>query len=370
MLPGVGVFGTDSTVKCLVPILLSCGFKVNAIWGLTRDDAAKTALTLKIDFHTDKVDEVLLHKDVDLVFIHCPPQKQSPIAVKALGIGKHVICGTPGGPRQLEALHMVKAAQYYPSLMSVMCNGLRFLPCFVEMRKRILEGYIGEVTACEARVLCGTLLEDNYNWKCEELMGGGVLNIYGGIIIDLITFLTSQRATSVHAMLKTFTTQTENIDGIRRITSDDFCSLQMELEQGACVALTLNNYVPSQFTHDILICGTKGYLVVRNTNLFGQTHHSDGEERLFTDDDDTLNERLAEVTENFTLPIKLKVFLKLPCLSADSTKIIFIYLTKIQYILFCNSFNMNLYSVSGFRSYKFRPIRYSSNSFARFGKIS
>ena len=296
MLPGVGVFGTDATVKCLVPILLSCGFKVNAIWGLTERKAREAGNALKIEFHTDKVDEVLLHKDVDLVFIHCPPQKQSPIAVKALGIGKHVICGTPGGPKQLDALHMVKAAQYYPALMSVMCNGLRFLPCFVQMKQLILDGYIGTVTACEARVLCGTLLKDKYDWMCEELMGGGVLNVYGGIIIDLITFLTSQRATNVHAMLKTFTPQTEKIDGIRRITSDDFCSLQMELEDGACVALTLNNHVPSQFAHEILICGTKGRLVVKNTDLFGQKNDSAQEETLHMDQENILNESRTGVS--------------------------------------------------------------------------
>jgi len=134
MLPGIGVFGTGTAVKCLVPILKSCGFNVEALWGRTQDQAEDVARDLEISFCTNKVDEVLLHKGVDLVFIHCPPHLQSPIAVKALGIGKHVICGTPAGPSQLDALKMVNAAQYYPSLMSLMCNGLRFLPCFIKMR--------------------------------------------------------------------------------------------------------------------------------------------------------------------------------------------------------------------------------------------
>ena len=179
MLPGIGVFGTGTAVKCLVPILKSCGFKVEAIWGRTKEHAADVARDLEIAFSTHKVDEVLLHKDVDLVFLNCPPHLQSPIAAKALGIGKHVICGTPAGPNQVDALKMVNAAQYYPTLMSLMCNGLRFLPCFSKMRQLIDEGYIGDVTIIEARVHSGSFLKDKYDWMCDELMGGGVLNMQG-----------------------------------------------------------------------------------------------------------------------------------------------------------------------------------------------
>lgn len=34
-LPGIGVFGTDPTVKILVPFLQAKGFRVEALWGLT-----------------------------------------------------------------------------------------------------------------------------------------------------------------------------------------------------------------------------------------------------------------------------------------------------------------------------------------------
>lgn len=44
-----------------------------------------------------QVDDVLLRKDVDLVFIICQPDLHAQIAVKALGIGKHVLCDRPAG---------------------------------------------------------------------------------------------------------------------------------------------------------------------------------------------------------------------------------------------------------------------------------
>ena len=59
-----------------------------------------------------------LPKDVDLIVVACPPSQHSQIAVKALGIGKHVAVQSPGGLNQDEAMRMVQAAQYYPRLVN------------------------------------------------------------------------------------------------------------------------------------------------------------------------------------------------------------------------------------------------------------
>ena len=314
-LPGIGVFGTGTDVRCLVPILKSCGFKVEALWGRTKDVAEECGKDLDIDFRTNNVDEVLLHKDVDLVFIYCPPHLQSPIAVKALGIGKHVICGTPSGPSQVESLRMVHAAQYYPTLMSLMGNGLRFLPCFIKMKQLIEDGYVGDIKICEARVHCGSLLKNAYDWMCDELMGGGVLNVHGSVIIDLITFLTGQRAKRVHGMLKTYTKQTDKINGIRQITSDDFCSFQMELDQKASATVTLNNHVPGQYIHEILVCGSKGRLVSKGADLYGQKHDTLKEEVIHKDVSVILNQSKTAIPgacTNTDIPVPhMKGLLKL-----------------------------------------------------------
>ena len=45
---------------------------------------------------------MLLRKDVDLVFIICQPDLHAQIAVKALGIGKHVLCDRPAGLCQVK----------------------------------------------------------------------------------------------------------------------------------------------------------------------------------------------------------------------------------------------------------------------------
>lgn len=47
---------------------------------------------------------------------------------------------------------MMSAAQYYPKLLSIMGNVLRFLPAFVRMKELLEEGYVGELLVCEAQV--------------------------------------------------------------------------------------------------------------------------------------------------------------------------------------------------------------------------
>lgn len=283
MLPGIGIFGTGNVVKVIVPILKSKGFKVEALWGRTVLDASQAAQELGIPFYTTKIDDVLLRKDVDLVFIMCSPNLHAQISVKALGIGKHVLCDKPAGLCQSEALKMVRASQYYPTLISVVNHSLRFLPTFTHMKEYIEKGYIGNLTLIDVQVRMGSLIHDHYDWLCDDTMGGGTLTLVGSHVIDLITHLTHKRAVKVHAIVRTFTSTTDKICGIRHISAPDFCAFQMELEGGGLVTATLNNHLNGSFSQEILVCGTKGHLIAKGCDLFG---FSGSDETLYIDKED------------------------------------------------------------------------------------
>lgn len=218
----------------------------------------------------DVFSQVLLHKDVDLVIISCSPHIQGRIAAKALGIGKHVLCSYPSGPHCRDTLPMVSASRYYPRLMSLMVNGLRFLPSVIKMKRLVNEGFLGQLTICEAKVHFSHRLRHTFDWMCDEMMGGGVLNRYGSMMVDVISHITGQKAVQVQGMLKTYTKQTEHIKGIREITSDDFCSFQMELDGGACATVTVNGHLPGQFVQEIILVGTQGRLSLRGADLYWQ----------------------------------------------------------------------------------------------------
>lgn len=288
MLPGIGVFGTGNIIKISVPFLRERGFKIEAIWGRTLNAAEEVAKELDIPFYTNKIDDVLLRKDVDLIFIISSPNLHAQIAVKALGIGKHVLCDKPAGLCQSEALKMVRAAQYYPSLISIVNHSLRFLPAFSQMKKAIAEGFLGtesDITVCDVRVQMGSLLHDTYDWLCDNTMGGGVLTLVGSHVIDLVSHLLSQKAVKVHGVIRTFTKQTEHINGIRNISSPDFCSFQMEMSGGTLVTVTLNNHLPGQFHQEVLVCG-RGHLVVRGGDLYGMKAGATKEDVIYLDVED------------------------------------------------------------------------------------
>ncbi|KZC11315.1 PREDICTED: glucose-fructose oxidoreductase domain-containing protein 1 [Dufourea novaeangliae] len=293
-LPGIGVFGTGSIVRIIIPFLREKGFKIEAIWGHTLAEVSEVAADLEIPFHTSRIDDVLLRKDVDLIFIMCSPSLHAQIAVKALGIGKHVVCDKPAGLSQSDALKMVRAAQYYPSLISIVNHSLRFLPAFVNMKQVLEEGYLGGlVTVVEVRVHMGSLLHNGYDWLCDDIMGGGILALVGSHVIDLIFHLTGQRASRVHAVVRTFTQTTKHINGIRHVTSPDFCSFQMELSGGTLVTATLSNHLQGQLSQEVLICGGSNHLLARGGDLYG--YRNGQEEMLYVDTDD-----LQDVTFSIT----------------------------------------------------------------------
>ncbi|XP_075796628.1 glucose-fructose oxidoreductase domain-containing protein 2 isoform X1 [Pelodiscus sinensis] len=200
---------------------------------------------------------------------------------KIRSIGKNVICEKSA--TSVDAFRMVTAARYYPKLMSIVGNGLRFLPAFVKMKQLIEEHYVGTVMICDVRVFWGSLLHHKYNWSCDELMGGGGLHTMGTYIVDLLTHLTGQKAEKVHGLLKTFVKQNAAISGIRHVTSDDFCFFQMLMTGGVCSTVTLNFNMPGSFVHEVMIVGSTGRLIARGTDLYGQKNTAPQEELLLAD---------------------------------------------------------------------------------------
>lgn len=281
MLPGVGVFGTGQTVRALVPLFQKEGFPVQAVWGRTQEEAESLASELDIPFSTSQTDDVLLHPEVHLVCILTPPPHTRQIAVKALGIGKNVI--SEQAATLTDACKMVTAARYYPQLMSIMGNSLRFLPAFVHMKRLLGEGYCGSLQVCEARVYGGSLLSQSYGWAWEELMGGGGLHTVGSCIIDLLSHLTGRRAARVHGMLRTFVRQGGPAGGIRSVTADDYACFQLLMSGGGVCSITLNFNLPGTDVHEIMLVGSSGRLVARGTELFGQRTNMQAEELLLSD---------------------------------------------------------------------------------------
>ena len=304
MLPGIGIFGCGQLVKLLVPCLRLKGFKVEAIWSFNDQQAESTAKELQIPLWTTEIDKVLLLPNVQLIVIACPPHLHDQITRHACGIGKHVLCDWPPATSNINMISMLNAALNYPTLITILCHSLRFLPAFIQMKSLISQGKIGQLQIVNVNVN-GNNLEgiDRYSMKCDEMMGGGILANIGTHIIDIITFVTGLKANRVHGITRNNLHFKRNFNNqiqseIWEINADDFACFQMELGNNKCLSnVTLNSHLFNDFSQEILVCGANGYLVVRGCDLFIKQINSKHEEILVRDADDICENNIPSASK-------------------------------------------------------------------------
>jgi len=92
MLPGVGIFGSEPVSKILIDILRHFDFEIHGIWSnhyeieSSENISDDPCIPILAELVTTKIDNVLLNKNVNLVFVCCQPNFHSQISSKALGI--------------------------------------------------------------------------------------------------------------------------------------------------------------------------------------------------------------------------------------------------------------------------------------------
>lgn len=109
-----------------------------------------------------------------------------------------------------------------------------------------------------------SIFKYSYDWTCEEGMGGGVLNMIGSHVIDVVSAVIKQRATRVHGITRR-ELAIKGESSIRRITSDRFASFQMEMNGGALVSVTLNSQEGlKNFDINFTVTGSQGFVTYRS----------------------------------------------------------------------------------------------------------
>lgn len=284
MLPNVGLIGVCLECRLLVPLLRSAGYTVHGVWDKSYESCQKFATEFNISFYTADLKDLLVDPKIELVYIAAQPSTHAEIAVKALSAGKHVICQKPPSVIKSGAEKMVSLSRYYSQLLSSLASHLRFLPTFVKMRELLLSGYCGDLLAAEVHVVVGSLIGlEPYGWKCDSEMGGGLLNIVGSHIVDILNFLTAQKAIEVSGFLNTFICDTPCIQGYRSITSDDFCTFQLRCSRNMCASVTLNSLVQGENKFEMSVTGSLGRLRVVGRELMGLKFGTDSkEEKILT----------------------------------------------------------------------------------------
>lgn len=132
----------------------------------------------KFDFERYYLDYEELLKDdkIDCVYIALPHGLHKKWAIKALQHGKAVLCEKPAALSALETKTIIEVAKDKRILFMEAMKS-RFVPAYVEVKKRIKEGVIGDITHIDT-VLCNKMPQDalKNSYHLEPHQGGVLLD--------------------------------------------------------------------------------------------------------------------------------------------------------------------------------------------------
>src|SRR6185503_19313355 len=233
---GIGIIGTGFARSTQIPGFRNCtGARIVAIASHRRERAEGVAKEFGIEHVAADWQELVAHKNVDLISVVMPPSTHMKITLAALEHRKAVLCEKPMAINASEALRMTEAARD-ANVLALIDHELRFLSSRRKMRSMLQSGAIGAIRHCNYvfRSDYRGVLDRQWDWWSDETMGGGTLGAIGSHAIDSFRWLLSLEVSEVVAMLTTHIKQRPDKSSgeNRSVTSDDEAKLLFRFNDG------------------------------------------------------------------------------------------------------------------------------------------
>ncbi len=198
------IFGTGFMGRVHTEGLRRLGnIDVAGVAARTRDQARRFADELSIEGATGDYRDFLADPTVDAVHICTPNPLHFPMAMAALGAGKHVLCEKPLATSVAEAEEMLHLARE-KNLAHCTFHNLRYYPQAQNMRALREAGELGEILAVQGTYSQDWLLFDtDWNWRIESGPSRAFADI-GTHWCDMVEHITGLRIASLCADLQTF----------------------------------------------------------------------------------------------------------------------------------------------------------------------
>jgi predicted dehydrogenase len=185
---GVVVIGTG--FGCFTPLraLRNAGFEVRALVGR---DAAKTerrARACGVERALTSVDAALALPGVDAVMIATPPHTHAPLALAAIGAGRHVLCEKPFARDAAEGRAVLAAAES-AGVVHVLGTEYRFDAGQALLARIVRSGAIGAPRLVAILMQVPMLADAGAavpEWWADAAQGGGWLGAHGSQVIDQV----------------------------------------------------------------------------------------------------------------------------------------------------------------------------------------
>lgn len=264
----IAIAGTGWGARVQVPAFRAAGFE---IVGLAGRDAERTReVAARLDAPPFETwEEMFARSGADWVSIVTPPSEHRRMSLAALERGLNVLCEKPTALNAGEASEMLAAAGQSRAQYALIDHELRFLPTWIEARRRIRE--LGELRLIEVRFASPGRgdPEREWNWWSDASRGGGVWGAVGSHMIDAVRYLAGE-IVAVSADLRTTIASRPARDGSRRaVTSDDTALAALRIESGAVVQMVLTVVAAVDEETSVTFHGSGGGLRLRDHLLDG-----------------------------------------------------------------------------------------------------
>ena len=141
---------------------------------VSRDQARADAVARKFGAQHayTSYEDMLRNPDVTVVAIHTPNSLHAGQAIAAARAGKHVFCDKPMATTAADAQRVVKECDQAGVTLGVNFHN-RFMPCFIETRRIIDSGEIGEVLVVQLEASPGANpASTRASWRVDPALAG------------------------------------------------------------------------------------------------------------------------------------------------------------------------------------------------------
>lgn len=181
-----GILSTSSIAPRFVAAVRAAqAGSIVALSSRTCEKAAEKAALWEIPKAYGSHEELLQDPEVDIVYISTVNAQHYPWAKAALERGKHVLCEKPCTPSAVQTQELYDLARE-KGLFFMEAEKMLFLPAMDEVRRRIQDGFLGEISMAE---LSHSFSAAYNNWMFDPEAGGGPLLSSGIYAVQLLLWL-------------------------------------------------------------------------------------------------------------------------------------------------------------------------------------
>lgn len=253
-----GVIGAGGIAdrRTIPGIMLAGNAELAAVMEINMDLAEKIRAKYNAGRAYDNIDELLADPGIDAVYIASPVVCHKDQAIRAAKAGKHILLEKPVALTSQEGEEVKKVCEQEKVLVATGFM-MRFHAYHQKMKEIVESGKLGKVVSCRAQLTCW-YPDIPGNWRQQKsTSGGGALMDMGVHCIDLIQYITGDKAKKVAAFTgtKTFGYDVE-----------DSASLVFETDNGAYCYVDANFNIPDAAAKCRLeIYGTRGSMLAEGT---------------------------------------------------------------------------------------------------------